>query len=403
MANKQILKSDSSYVLIEPSPAYTDAASTSGTLFSLVQNSNFSFSSSRQPLKQIGSQNYSVDALYKYPDIDLSIDYYFSPYLNNELLLGFSGSGVSDVYAFSKFKDKNNNFYLFTNKNDGEEGFKNRLVSPSYTASYDGYDCISFGNCYLSQYSLSIQNGQVPMVSTKFKCSNVKANRIVTGSQPAYELIYSPAIDPLYAGYQQVSYDINYTSFLYKEAFKSSGYITGDIESRTVYNPPVTIPYNSTFSFATSSGVTNHLRCFSGLILQSMDLNINFDRVDFNKIGSNYTLDRKLQFPITAEISIQSLLSGFNSENDKLGPEDDLKGGDLSFNDFIPFYNEPIYDLDFSFSNLAKSITGFYKFQNARLNSFSYSLPLNNIYTLSASFSVEITDSKGFKMSRRQK
>jgi hypothetical protein len=390
MANKQILKSDSSYVLIEPSPAYTTASATSGTLFSLVQNSNFSFSSSRQPLKQLGSQNFSIDTLYKYPDIDLSIDYYFSPYLNNELLLGFSGSGVSDVYAFSKFKDKNNNFYLFTNKNDGEEGFKNRLVSPSNTASYDGYDCISFGNCYLSQYSLSIQNGQVPIVSTKFKCSNIQANKITT-SLYTDSWIYSPALDPISG-----NTDTYGTQFLYKEAFKSSGYITGDIESRTVYNPPVTIPYNSTFSFSTTSGTTNNLRSFSGLVLQSMDLNINFDRVDFSRIGANFVSDRKLQFPITAEISIQSLLSGFNTK-------DNLQISDYSFNDFTPFYNEPIYDLDFSFSNLAKSITGFYKFQNARLNSFSYSLPLNNIYTLSASFSVEITDSKGFKMSRRQK
>ena len=391
MANKQILKSDSSYVLIEPSPAYTDAASTSGTLFSLVQNSNFSFSSSRQPLKQIGSQNYSVDALYKYPDIDLSIDYYFSPYLNNELLLGFSGSGVSDVDALSNFKDKNNNFYIFINKNDGEEGFKNRLVSPSTTASYDGYDCISFGNCYLSQYSLSIQNGQVPTVSTKFKCSNIQANKI-TKLLFSNSYINSPALDPI-SGNTDGN---NPTQFFYKEAFKNSGYITGDVESRTVYNAPVTIPYNSTFSFSTTSGTTNNLRSFSGLILQSMDLNMNFDRVDFSRIGANFVSDRKLQFPITAEISIQSLLSGFNTK-------DNLEIKDYSFNDFTPFYGEPIYDLDFSFSNLAKSITGFYKFQNARLNSFSYSLPLNNIYTLSASFSVEITDSKGFKMSRRQK
>jgi len=390
MANKQILKSDSSYVLIEPSPAYTDAVSTSGTLFSLVQNSNFSFSSSRQPLKQIGSQNYSVDALYKYPDIDLSIDYYFSPYLNNELLLGFSGSGVSDVYAFSKFKEKNNNFYIFVNKNDTEEGFKNRLVSPSSSASYDGYDCISFGNCYLSQYSLSIQNGQAPIASTKFKASNIQANKITTGLY-TNSGIYSPALNPISG-----NTDTTGTTFLYKEAFKSSGYITGDIESRTVYNPPITVPYNSTFSFSTSSGTTNNLRSFSGLILQSMDLNLNFDRVDFSRLGANFVSDRKLQFPITAEISIQSLLSGFNTQ-------DNLTSGDYSFNDFTPFYNEPIYDLDFSFSNLAKSVTGFYKFQNARLNSFSYSLPLNNIYTLSASFSVEITDSKGFKISRRQK
>lgn len=390
MANKQILKSDSSYVLIEPSPSYTTAISTSGSLFSLVQNSNFSFSSSRQSLKQIGSQNYSIDTLYKYPDIDLSIDYYFSPYLNNELLLGFSGSGISDVYAFSKFKEKNNNFYIFINKNDGQEGFKNRLVLPSTSASYDGYDCISFGNCYLSQYSLSIQNGQAPIVSTKFKASNIQANKITT-SLYTDSFIYSPALNPISG-----NTDTAGTTFLYKEAFKSSGYITGDIESRTVYNPPITVPYNSTFSFATSSGTTNNLRSFSGLILQSMDLNLNFDRVDFSRLGANFVSDRKLQFPITAEISIQSLLSGFNTK-------DNLTSGDYSFNDFTPFYNEPIYDLDFSFSNLAKSVTGFYKFQNARLNSFNYSLPLNNIYTLSASFSVEITDSKGFKISRKQK
>jgi len=66
-------------------------------------------------------------------------------------------------------------------------------------------------------------------------------------------------------------------------------------------------------------------------------------------------------------------------------------------------YAENFYNFDLSFCDPQKTVTGFYKFKNAKMNNFSYTLPVNDIYKFTASFSVQITDSTGFLMSRIQK
>ena len=150
---KNILKSNSSFVVIGKSPAWLQNNFESGRIFSLAQAVNFDFSSNRQASKQLGYQNYSSNIDYRTPEVNLSIDYYFSPSLNNELLMGFKESSGSNATSFSGFKNNNYNFYFFSNENEDADGF-DEVKKPANIQNWSEGEVISFGNCYLTNYSL---------------------------------------------------------------------------------------------------------------------------------------------------------------------------------------------------------------------------------------------------------
>jgi hypothetical protein len=386
---KNILKSNSSFVIIGKSPAWSPTLNDSGRIFSLAQSVDFGFSSNKIASKQLGYQNYSSNIDYLTPEVDLSIDYYFSPYLNNELLMGFQRSGVNKSAMFD-FKNKNYNFYFISNERDGADGFDEVGKVPN-TQQWQESEAICFGNCYLSNYSLSMSLGQVPRVSTKFKSSNIAAEILTAVRQDvSFPFIQNPALDP-YSG------RLDYGSLYYYPGLITDGNVSSDVENRSDLNPPVALSHESSVSIinksVSDSGLTP-LRNFSNLILQSCNLSFDFSRVDLYKFGNNSVSDRKLQFPILANIQIESLVSGFNAtaQNTQL-----LKSSATTNNE------ENLYDVNFTFSNEINSVTGFYNFQGAKLTSLNYSTQINDIYKMSASFSVEITEKNGFIMNNVQK
>jgi hypothetical protein len=380
---KNILKSNSSFVIIGKSPAWSETIPETGNIFSLTQSLNFNFSTNKQASKQLGYQNYSTNVDVLRPQVDLSIDYYFSPYLNNELLMGFQKSGTN-ISAMSNFKNKNYNFYFLSNEKDGTDGFDEiGKITQDWT---DG-EVVSFGNCYLSNYSISMSLGQLPVVSTKFKSSNIGAESLFSTSGPPQN-IKVPALDPISGG---LNYNFVYQ---YRRLSNISKNINSDIQDRNALNPPVALPHKSLVSIinkSNSQDATTPLKNFSNLILQSYNLNFDFDRVDLYKFGNSSVSDRKLKFPIIANIQIESLVSGFNSTIANRSQSSAL------------FNAEDLYDVNFSFSNDIDSVTGFYNFQGAKLTSLNYSTQVNNIYKMSASFSVQITESDGFIMDNVQK
>lgn len=92
------------YIKTTTSPLTVSEYVENPRLFSLVQNCNFSIENDRQKLRQIGSQDYCINNLIKAPNVDLSFDYYLSPYLNNELLMGFKGENTLEENAFADLK-----------------------------------------------------------------------------------------------------------------------------------------------------------------------------------------------------------------------------------------------------------------------------------------------------------
>jgi hypothetical protein len=343
-------------------------------LFSLVQNCNFSIENDRQKLRQIGSQDYCINNLIKAPNVDLSFDYYLSPYLNNELLMGFKGENTLEENAFADLKKIKNNFYLVIDNKDGRDGLDLVKKQGSLPSSFSGFDVLSFGDSYLKNYSLNFSNNAIPIVSVKYSCSNMKFDNLNNNLD-----VSTPSINQ--------NGSINTSGFFDLPSYYSglvSGYISGDLNNRTEFNPPVSLSNNSIFTLEDLQVGGVALSSGSQPILQSFGLSINFDRVDLYGLGSNYIFNRKLQYPINANVTIESLVSGFNAgEINKL------------------FTNESGYNFIVSCSDQQKYTTSKYKFENAKLENFNYSLTINNIMKFQASFNVEITDKKGFYINRK--
>jgi hypothetical protein len=338
-------------------------------LFSLVQNCNFSLLNNRQNLKQIGNQKYAVSDLVRAPNVDLSFDYYLSPYLNNELLMGFNGEYPFELPALPNIKNKNNNFYILMDTEDADDGFDEvkKLTDPSF----NHYSIMSFGNAYLKSYSVDLKVGQIPTVSVAYSCSNMKFETInINNSINIPSLTYS-GLDSGVLDLQDLYYSL------------PSGYISGDPNNKTSYNAPVVNVNNS--NFILSNLQVGGVPLFTGSypLLQSFGLSLDFNRVDLYGLGNNYVYNRKAQFPINAQIKIDALVSGINS-----GVISGL------------IYNESEYDLGVQFTDSKNSATGFYNFKNANLENYNYSMPVNNMMTFSASFAVQITEVDGFFMGR---
>jgi hypothetical protein len=375
---KEILKGNAAFVAIGKSPSWKSSAE-EAKLFTLVQNCDIGFNVERQSLKQLGSKKYIVDHAIRSPDVNLNLNYYFSPYLQNELLMGFNTFDEIDRPVFENLHNQNYNFYLIINDKDGADALNEIKLDNPNNINYSDFSIMSFGDCYLSNYSLGFSLGQIPVVSTSFKSSNIKYEsdliKLVDGS-PSYE-INTPSEHPLKANDAFLN-----VGRLYYEL--SCGYINGDIEGRTEYNPPVVVPHNSQFILENLQVASIPLANENKPILQNFSINIDFPRVDLYGLGKNQAYDRKLQYPIIAQLSLTSFVSGFNSGF--LNKIED---------------NEVGYDMDISFSSEKANATGWYKFKNAKLNNFNYSMAVNDVMNFSASFSVEINNEEGFFAHRR--
>ena len=370
--NRTILKSNSAFVAIGQSPSWT-TGNDSGRLFSLVQNCNFSVTNERQKLKQIGSQNYAVNDLVRAPNIELSFDYYLSPYISNELAMNFQQKSAANIGAFVNMKSTNNNFYIVVDPEDSRDAFdqpKNPIIT---STSYSGFNVLSFGNCYLNKYSVNFNLNEIPKVSVGFEASNMKFD-VLTGNSITIPAINSISGNSVNAG------SLNLSGFY---SSLTGSFITGVTNGKTEYNPPVVIPSYCTFSLENLQVGGVSLSTQSKPILQSLSLNFDLPRTPLYGLGSNYVYNRKVEYPINGSVNLSAQVSGFSS-------------GFLSG----MLYNESGYNFDILFSEPTKFATGFYSITNARLDNFNYSVAVNNILNFTAQFSVETNDSKGFYIDR---
>jgi hypothetical protein len=375
--SRKILKSNGAFVLIGDSPSWKTTNET-GRLLSLVQNVNFGLANERQQLKQIGNQAYSVNHINRSPNVNLTIDYYLSPYLNNEFLLGFAGKtsyeqNFLEKTFYGNFSD--NNFYIVIDNTDGKDAISEARKKSPQTINFSGYDVLSFGNCYLTNYQLAFSLGSIPTVSTSYSCSNMKIDDL-TGN-----LLTIPAIN------HQSGNAINAGSL----NLGASTYpiLSGHIDSKSqlnfdISNLPVTTSRNSTFTLQNLQVGGIPLSKSSDPILQNLNINLDFNRTDLYGLGSNYVYDRKLNYPVMGTIEIEALVSGFNSG---------FMSGIVN--------NENDYSFEIQFTNPTNvAATGLYRFSRAKLESFNYSMAVNNIMSFNASFSVEILSNTGFSIGR---
>jgi hypothetical protein len=363
--SRTVIKSQSAFLIAGNNPSYKTGHE-SGYLFPLVQSSEFSIESNRQSSKQVGSQNYAVDDLFRAPEVKFSTSYYASPYLVNEYLMGFDIGVTGHKPAFSSVNQHNQNFYLIIDGNEGQDAF-DEFRKPS-GRNLSGVSAISLGNCFLSDYSLSFNVGSVPVANASFVASNIQVQN-VTGA-----FVDMPAIN-LQSG------NASGVGVLNLEEVQVA--ITGQPELDAIlpeYNLPVTSPSQTQVFLKNLQMGSIPLEARDTLI-QSFNLSVNVPRQELYGLGSNHVYGRKALFPLLGSAEISVFVSG-------------LKDGNIA----DTFVSESGYDLEVEFqdpNNLEKSSI---IIQNAKLESYSFGMQVNDKMLFNARYSFQITESGGLLM-----
>ena len=357
-----VLNSANTAVLIGDSPAFKTDNET-GTLFAGVQSASFSIPQTRQTQKQVGSCYYAVDDLVRHPDVDLQISYLFSPSMVNESAMGLNvyDSLLPQVTAPSNIKssfvsgvdDKSYNFYFYNHPKQNFDAI-NYLTSNSINTPNNG-EIISFGNAYLMSYGLSFSDGELPTVSTQFKCSNMQAEGY-SGD------VVSPAINLLSGNNSLVGkLDVSETI-----TDKKDFYGQGDLD---LTDPVLSQPGDLVLELQNLQ-VGGQLISGGDHIVKTLSVEIPIDRVDLHGLGSDYVRGRKMQYPSRGNLSISSLVSKY---------ETGFISGLLK--------NESDYDFTIKAKSCDSTADCEMKFGKLKLETFNYGIVVNEEMQYSASFS----------------
>lgn len=369
--NRQVLKSNSAFVAMGQYPAWKTGEE-AANLFPLVQNCSFSIKSEHQKIKQIGSQSYAVNNIVKAPEANIDISYYLNPYCSNEILAGFKAD--SDAYqpCLQDLKNRDQNIYIIVNPDDQKDGFDNFKVSPT-SVNFSGMQALTFGNCFLNNYSVDFALNTIPTVSMGFAVSNVRFENLTKS------ILSIPAIN-------SVSGNNSGSGFLNMSGLYSSlidGYIPNNAEGRNEFNPPVVNSNTSNFSLQNLQVGGVGLNASANPILQSFNLSLDLARTNLYGLGSNYVYGRKLEYPVNGSATIQCLVSGISSGE---------------FQSML--VSESGYSFEVAFCDTKKLVTGYYQIQDAKLESVDYSMSVNDTLKFNANFSFEATETGGFLMKR---
>ncbi len=128
---RDILKSNNALVIVGQRPAFTTGNrfgnDMSGACMSAVQSVAVGFSQPRQKSKQVGSKALAINDITRSPDVDLSIDYYYTPAMLNENMLGLINdqTGAAKSAFFSGYTNEDQNFYIANHPNQGVDMIQN--------------------------------------------------------------------------------------------------------------------------------------------------------------------------------------------------------------------------------------------------------------------------------------
>jgi hypothetical protein len=359
---RDILKSNNSIVIAGQRPAFATGdrvgSDMSGAYMSAVQSVSVGFSQQRQKSKQIGSKDLAINDITRMPDVDLSISYYYTPAMFNENMLGLIDANPSyDGTGFFKdYTNEDQNFYIINHEDQGSDIINNGNSEVGNLT--EDSEVISIGNAFLTNYSLGFSVGSVPIVSTSYKCSNIKMEN------GAFDESLNPAIN------LQSGNNTN-VGVVQLEDAKVSGF--DYYSSLNRFNPPLCSPtdVNVTLQNLQIGGAP-----ISGdAHLQSFSFNIPINRVDLFGLGSDYPYGRKIQYPITSSVNLEFLVSGFAT-------------GEIA----SLITNESGYDFDIQVMDTGEEYQNTFSFEDVKLESSSYQMDVNGNMTYSLGFSFEVTN-----------
>ena len=325
-------------------PCHTTLANSGDSLsfVPLVQSLSFSFDFPRSQQGSIGSRDLYSNSNWSLPQVQLNISTYeeFNKLFSN-FLTGFKDQNF----------DLDRNFYALIGD---KRGFDVLNASKKMTE----FDVISFGNCFLSNISMSQSVPGFLSSEYSFVASNVQAQRLSTfktnggsGTAPSLNLTGNQS--------QNVPVVFNNIPSDNPQSLLSSGLFVETGGLIPAHLSTITISRANTIAKIDS--------------IQNFSLNLPVPRKPIYSIGKRVPVIQKSIFPSIGGLNISNLLSNFS-----------VTGQFSNSKDFL--VKDDNYDVTLSFKNLRNEIEQF-KIKDAKLDSNNYSIGVGESLTSDIDFS----------------
>tara|TARA_R100000951_G_scaffold102196_1_gene94159 strand:+ start:822 stop:1919 length:1098 start_codon:yes stop_codon:yes gene_type:complete len=360
--SRNIIRSNNTIVAAQNSTTAFSTSNKNLKYHKLAQTFDYSIGYSRQRSKQIGSQDLSTDDIYNQPDVSLNISYIPEPSLSNEVQGRFLNATPEDEFKNifdSSDTEDSTNFYILVSENQ-EDSFVDSIPFDTL-ADLDGNDSIAFGNCFPESYNLSYAVGTLPIVNTSYICSNVVFDHLTGASMEM------PCIN-LTGGNND-----NVGRCLF-------GFVKDLSTANLEKSPPIVNPTNAGSDVTLQNLQVGGQQISGKHLVQSVNMSVSIPRVSAYGLGNDYAFGRNRQFPANGSFSVSSQVSGFES------------GAMTGVLD-----SDQLYQFDLTLEASGKTMI--YRIEDAKLTSYNYSMDINGRMNFDASYTFEVTQEKGLKLS----
>lgn len=242
-----------------------------------IQSANYGFQVARQDVNQYGNLAAIDRIILEQPVVNLDYSYYLNSG-ENEKNLGLTLSTTKSAFAdiLSGVDTNVKNYYI--------------LVSPEGTdanvdtgiATGQG-KVIGLGNAFLTSYEMSASVGEIPTASVNAEALNM---RFYTSTQA----LNTPAVNPVDG--TNLSANISIPAPVSGSGF--SALRPGDI----------------TLSIDGSRGLDK-----TDLKVQSVSMSVDVARDPIQKLGSKFAFTKEITWPVTATMTVESILGDMEASN----------------------------------------------------------------------------------------
>ena len=272
------------------SPCHTTAANSGDNLSFLpsVQAIGFSFEINRSQEGSIGSRNFSANSSWRSPDLNFNISTHES---FGSLFSNLNGAiNINGPDAISNNIDSDRNFYALISDDQKDDALhKDRDFTPM--------DVLSFGNCFLTDVSISQSVAGLLTSEYSFVGSNMQAQNLASfttgeyaggsGKAPSFNLTGEQS--------QNVPVVFNKVPADFPKSF-ASGFFTETGKLIPSRGTSITLSNDNTIAKIDS--------------IQNFTLNFPIPRKSIYGIGKKNPVTRKSIFPSMGTLNISSFVSG---------------------------------------------------------------------------------------------
>jgi len=276
-----------------------------------VQSVEYSFVNQSQDVRAVGYDKFVTrgfqSPVTRSPDVAFSIEYLFAEGKNeiaSNLYVGKTYSLFKNFYSLDD-KDDINIFVVASNLDKHRD-----IASITKESDFDGYTVVGIGNAFLVGWSYTAKVGGFPNGSLKYLGSTINFSEYDSQSRPRLPSIKLGKDNQkseenliLSSEYMAgIGHDLENTGVVFDE------FLDPEISAITPGDVKVNI---SKISGSQGGAKINSIHA----AIQSIDLDVNISRQSIYGLGSNFVFDRKLQLPITGNLSMSLILRDFEYNN----------------------------------------------------------------------------------------